>query len=368
MKVRQKSDDKRLIHFDFLRVISMTFVLLGHVLQRYYVVGFTNTLGFTILYSVSLSLFFFTSGYFIKRCKTLKELGVYLFKLIATYLFPAYLFTVLSIFLLPRFAEFNFSYWMNELYLRTDTFYWFFLTLFFINAFIAIVYYLMTLIIKKPGLKWDLIKFLLTLVCVSAYAQVFVYIYQQPELGPATLASNQLLYYLPLSFIGFSLCIFTPYYKNYKHLKLIRILLFVVSTTSYIIALSFFPDWLGGLNGSFLDIFYRILGSIAGVVSYYLLALFLARFSLIKSLSRIAKYSGPLYLVHVFLIRLIYEYMPRPTVFDQTTILFICLWTILFYLGSLATTILLVEFPITNMLLFGNFKHQWRDKKLIANK
>ena len=54
MKVRQKSDDKRLIHFDFLRVISMTFVLLGHVLQRYYVVGFTNTLGFTILYSVSL--------------------------------------------------------------------------------------------------------------------------------------------------------------------------------------------------------------------------------------------------------------------------------------------------------------------------
>ena len=130
---------------------------------------------------------------------------------------------------------------------------------------------------------------MLTLVCVSAYTQVFVYIYQQPELGPATLASNQLLYYLPLSFIGFSLCIFTPYYKNYKHLKLIRILLFVVSTTYYIIALSFLPDWLGGLNGSFLDIFYRILGSIAGVVFILFTRVIFSAVSLIKSLSRIAK-------------------------------------------------------------------------------
>ena len=356
MKRQDIKKPQRLVHFDFLRVISMSFVVIGHVMQRYYVVGFKNTIGFAVFYSVSLALFFFSSAYFIKKAETLKDLLIYLLKLIFTYLVPAYLFTVLSIFLLPRFADYDFGYWMNELYLRTDTFYWFFLTLFFINAFIAIAYYVTSLLIKKKSLLKDIFKAGLITLLLIAYAQVFIYMYNNPELGPGTLASNLLLYYAPISLVGFLLAIFNPYYKKWKYLNAFRAGLFVVSLFSYLLALIYYPNWLEGLSGSFLEITYHMLGSLAGVLVYYLLALYLTRFKPIKILSRLAKYSGALYLVHVFLIRLIYEYMPRPNVFDNTTMLFISLWTIVFYLGSLGLTIILVEFPVTNLLLFANLK------------
>jgi len=356
MKRQDIKKPQRLVHFDLLRVISMSFVVIGHVMQRYYIVGFTNTIGFAIFYSVSLALFFFTSAYFLKKAETLKDLLIYLLKLVFTYLVPAYLFTVLSIFLLPRFAEHDFGYWMNELYLRTDTFYWFFLTLFFVNAFIAISYYFTSLLIKKKSLLKDIFKAGLITLLLIAYAQVFIYMYNNPELGPATLASNLFLFYAPISLVGFLLSIFSPYHKKWKYLNAFRVGLFVVSLSCYLLALIYYSNWLEGLNGSFLEITYHMLGSLAGVLVYYLLALYLTRFKPIKSLSGLAKYSGALYLVHVFLIRLIYGYMPRPSVFDNTTMLFICLWTIVFYLGSLGFSIILVEFPVTNLLLFGNFK------------
>ena len=358
MKQGKVKNPKRLLHFDVLRLISMSFVVILHVLQRYYEIDFTSTIAFSFLYSVSLGLFFFSSAYFIKKCESFKDLLAYLLKLIFAYIFPAYLFTVLSIFLLPRFADFNFGYWMRELYLRTDTFYWFFLTLFFINAFIAIAYFIASQIIRKKNLKAHITIVLIIALLLSAYAQIFVYIYNAPDLGPGTLASNLFLYYAPIAFLGFAIGVFNKYYQKWKHLNLFRTILFIFSTFSYIISLIYFPNWLEGLNGSFTDIFYRLLGSIAGIISYYLLANYLVRFNIVRKASYFAKYSGPLYLVHVFFIRLINEYMQRPSVFDGTTILFLTIWTLVFYLGSLGVSILLVEFKPTNLLLFGIFKKQ----------
>ena len=48
MKRQDIKKPQRLVHFDLLRVISMSFVVIGHVMQRYYVVGFKNTIGFAV--------------------------------------------------------------------------------------------------------------------------------------------------------------------------------------------------------------------------------------------------------------------------------------------------------------------------------
>lgn len=335
-------------------------MVIGHILQRYYVVNFTSTVGFAVFYSVSLGLFFFTSAHFIKRAKTLKELLLYLLKLIVTNLLPAYLFTVLSIFLLPRFADHNFGYWMRELYLHTDTFYWFFLTLVLINGFIAIGDYLISLLIKKDSLQNSLIRIGLLIILSVAYAQIFIYIYHNPELGPMTLASNLFLYYFPISLVGFSIKLLSPYYVKWKHVKTLRLIALLLCFFAYLLALINYQDWLSGLNGTFLDITGRMLGTLAGTLVYYFLSIYLVKFAIVKKLSAYAKYSGPFYLVHVFILRLLYAYAPRPLMFDGTTMLFICLFTPLFILGSLGITIILVEFIPTNVLLFAKYDSVFR--------
>ena len=55
---------------------------------------------------------------------------------------------------------------------------------FFINAFIAIAYYVTSLLIKKKSLLKDIFKAGLITLLLIAYAQVFIYMYNNPELGP----------------------------------------------------------------------------------------------------------------------------------------------------------------------------------------
>src|SRR5574344_2870433 len=107
---------KRISYLDLLKFIAISFICFAHVLQRYYYPNFVHTIGFSILYSVELSIFFFVGGFLAKRPTSIKELLSYLLKMIVTYLGPAYLFTCLSIWLLPQFAEQNFSYWMGVLF------------------------------------------------------------------------------------------------------------------------------------------------------------------------------------------------------------------------------------------------------------
>ena len=360
-QIFKREDKKRSDLFDFLKLIAMSYVLIGHVLQRWYVSNFTSSIGFALFYSVSLSLFFLVGGFFVNRSSTLKGLLKYLLKLLVLYIVPAYLFTCLSIWFLPRFADHDFAYWMNELYLRTDTFYWFFLTAFFINAAIAISFYVGQLLFKKINLLNDVLITATIIVLLIAFSYIFIHIYNHPDLGPALLSANMLLYYLPISLCGFLIKTFAKYVEKWRGLKILRLVIFAISLIGYSISLFYFQNWIVGLSGSFLDVFYRLIGSLCGVLTYYYLSLFLTSTFRLQKIAMYGKYSGPFYLVHVFLIRLLASYLPRPTLFDQSTIIFIIFLTIGFYLGSLGITIFLVEIPLTDFLLFGNYR---RLKKL----
>ena len=356
---RVNQNDKpqeRLIAFDILKLVAMSYVLFGHVLQRWYVVNFTQTVGFSFFYSVSLAIFFFVGGFFVKKATKITDLLLYLAKLFISYIVPAFLFTCLSIWLLPRFADHDFAYWMGELYYRTDTFYWFFLTAFFINTILGIGYYLTNLFFKESSLIDDLLKTMFLVVFLVIFSSVFIYIYNANDLGPGTLSANMFLYYLPIAFLGFLLATFKKYFASLKKIKFLRITAFAISSSIYIVGLWHYQNWLGGLNSSFNEIAWRMIIACAGVISYYYIALFVERFTIIQKVAKYAKYSGPFYLVHVFLIRLLATYLPRPEVFNNGTMLFIVFLTVGFYIGSLGITMLMVDFPFTNLLFFGDYK------------
>jgi len=309
-------------------------------------------------YSVSLGLFFFSGGFFIKRTRLLKELGFYILKTLITYLVPAYFFTCLSIWTLTQYETHNFGYWMMILYKYTDSFYWYFLTACFINIAIAIFCFLSHLVFRKEDRKSDTFRWLFVLTLLAGYVWIFIAIYNKwfEGIGPKCLSSDMLLYYLPISFIGFSMAILFPYIKKNKVTSLISLYLTFFCFLVWISVVIIFQDnWFQGLSGPFIDIFWRWLGSLAGIFFFYQLAKYLSRFQIIKKISSLGQYSGPFYLIHVYFIRLIYSYFELPAFYQWYEHLLIIGGSLAFFAISLPVTIALVKMPYTDMLLFANF-------------
>ncbi|MCB9498368.1 MAG: acyltransferase family protein [Bacillales bacterium] len=348
--------NNRIPYLDLLKFIAMTFICFGHVLQRYYVVGFTQTIGFAILYSVELGIFFFVGGYLAKKPKKLKILLLYILKMFITYLIPAFLFTCLSIWFLPRFEGNNFAYWMNQLFYYTDTFYWYFLVAFLLNVGIAASYYFSQLIFKKEGLKYDIMRSVIILVLMGLYSLIFIYIYNSPTLGPKCLSSDLTLYYISIVFIGSMFSTFHKYFENIKSRHLIRGAIFLVCLAGYITSLYYFSNWFTVLDTPFKDISTHMLGSLAGTICYVYLAFYLSKLTFVSKVSVLGKYSGPFYLVHVFFIRLLYSFSSRPIDMVPSAILYVMIFMIIFYFGSLVVTIILVKIPYTDIILFMNYK------------
>ena len=146
-------------------------------------------------------------------------------------------------------------------------------------------------------------------------------------------------------------------------LSLITWITFGLCLVGYIISLVFYPDWLTGLSGSFLDIFYHVLGSLAGTIVYFILAYYLSKIGWIAKLSSLGRFSGPFYLIHVFFIRLIRSYVSRPTSLDGGMTIFVISFMFIFYFASLLLTWVLVKMPLTDLLLFFDYR---RGKELLA--
>ncbi|OQA78386.1 MAG: Acyltransferase family protein [Tenericutes bacterium ADurb.Bin239] len=355
-----RTDNKtknRIPVIDLLKLTAMLFICIPHCLQRWGSPNYTATLGFSLFYSVALPLFFFSSGLLIKRATSIKELVIYVIKTICVYLIPAYFFSCLSIWTLPRFTllEKDFGYWMNEMYLRTDTFYWYFLVAAFINVFIAIAYYFIALI-KKDGLRWDMLKSSILIILSSAYLLIFLYIYNRDDLGPGCLSANMVLYYFPLTLFAFIFNTFKPYLSHLSKVKILKGIGALVALAIYVPILIVYRNWLPNLSGSFMIIATLWLGSLSGTLLYYYGLAYLSKFIIAQKISYFGRFSGPFYLVHVYLVRLFATYITRPTLFDSPTIMFVTFLTIIFTVGSLFITIILCFIPYTDFFLFLNYK------------
>jgi len=342
--------------FDLMKLLGMCFICLGHVLQRFYTVSFPNEIGFSIIYSASLALFFFTGGFFVKRTHGLSELLLYLLKLAITYIGVGFLFTCFNIWWLPRFSDHDFGWWMRELYLRTDTFYWYFLTAAFINAAIALFYFLSNSVIKRDSLRNEVFRYVFVGILLFIYSMIFLWIYNQPDLGPGCLSSNELLYFLPISFVGFGFRSFLPFIKNQRLVRKIQFGIFSISLCCYITSLLFYPNWISGLSSDFWTITWHMFGALAGCLMYFQFFCILEKWKPLRALSRFGQISGPFYLVHVFIVRLFASYISRPTVLDGNALTFVVFLCLVFFFGSLCLTQILVTFPYTDFFLFANAK------------
>ncbi len=361
----------RLTRFDLLKLLALFLICMTHCFQRFYSnYSFLNSIFFAIPYSVSLGLFFFTGGFFVKRTSSLKELGFYILKTLITYLAPAYFFTCLSIWTLSQYGDHNFGWWMMALYKYTDYFYWYFLTACFINIPIAIFYYLSRLIFKSDGFKFDALRWLLVLLSLAGYMWIFIAIYNKnfEGIGPKCLSSDMFLFYFPIVFIGFTVAIFSPYIKKTKATSLLTFFAAILCFLIWIsIVIIFQKNWFQGLSGSFLDIFWRWLASITGVFFLYQAAKLISKYQMVKKISALGRYSGPFYLIHVYFIRLIYSFFDLPASYQWYEHILVVSGSLAFFALSMLITIALVKFPYTDILLFANFM-RYKDLPFIKQK
>lgn len=351
---------KRLSEFDLLKFIASTYVVISHVLQRI-ITGLTSTRYFGFFYSVHMSIFMFVGGYFVKRAEKFKDLILYLLKMFIYYIFPAVLFTIITVFTIERYNTHDLVYWLNEFLYRTDTFYWYTIVAYFINAAVAIGFYIANKIFKSGTFKKEVLNTLLSLIFASILLLPFVYVYIYKD--PALLATSQLIYLAPMVFAGFAFKSFAPYMSRLKtKIKLpIRITVFILALAGYAVSMYFFPNWLDMPDNQ--SLIFHMLGSFAGVLAYYYFCKLITQLNIFKKLSVFGQYSLQLYFVHVLLLRSITQYVAKVTVFDVYGITFIVSYILVIWLGSLAVTMLLSKCKYTDILLFGNYRRFEEFKK-----
>ena len=96
---------------------------------------------------------------------------------------------------------------------------------------------------------------------------------------------------------------------------------------------------------------------------YYYICVFLTKHKTFEQLSLFGKYSMPLYLIHVYLIRIITPYVNQLSEYNFYSISFLLVYMITFTVGSLFITILLCKNKYVDLILFGNIKRVLDAKK-----
>ena len=344
-------EKKRLSYMDLLKFIAMFYVIFAHVVQRVIPAG-TTKLAFGIFYSVHMSIFMFVGGYFIRRCVKLKELFKYYLKMFVLYIFPAIVFTLLTVLTMERYQSHDVFYWFKEYLLRTDSFYWYGIAAFIINALIAFSYYLVNKVFKEDELKCDIFKNIGFIVVFLIMFSPIAFIYNTPN--KPLLAINLIVEFVPLAIIGFLFKNFGKYFNDNNINKYLEIGISVICLAIYTLLLNKYPGWYGIDSAKSLVL--HQLGAICGVYVYYVIAKYLCKIKLFGDVSVYGKYSYEIYLVHVYLIRIITPYVSKVSEINFYSISFVVIYALTFALGSLGVTILLTKNKYINLALFGNYK------------
>ena len=342
---------ERLNHLDLLKFIALLFVCFSHLYQRT-VPSATQTLIFGIFYSVHMSMFMFVGGYLVKRCDSFKELGKYFCKMLMYYVYPALVFTILTVISMERYNSKSVLYWLNEFFVRTDTFYWYAISAVIINALLAIAFYLANKIIRNKSLMGDVAKNAILLVIFSLLFLPIIFIFKSET--PGMLASNLTVEFVPLAIVGFLIRSFGRYVKDCARSRIIEIAVGIICLIAYIIALINFRGWLN--KDTDVRLFLHQLGALAGVYVYYVLAKWICKIKSVMSISYYGRYSYPVYLVHVYLIRVITPYVARITEINFYSVSFVIIYALVFTFGSIVISIALTKNKYINLFLFGDYK------------
>lgn len=346
---------------DLLKYIAMFYVVITHVVQRV-ISGGASTLFFNILYTAHMPLFMFVSGYFIKRSDKFYDLIKYIFKMFMYYIVPSIVFTLITVISLPRYNNHDVLYWFKEFFLRTDSFYWYGIVALIINSLLAISYFISIKILKIKDFKSNLYQVLITLGIMGVLMLPIIFV-QQSEYK-AVLSINLLVRYIPLVILGYLFKEFGKYIKTDNKLLIFESIAIIPLFIVYYYILNKYRVIYEYSDVKML-IHMQIM-ELCIVFIYYVLSKWLCKLTFFKDLSKYGKYSYALYLVHVYIIRLITPFVSKVPDLSFNSISFIICYTLIFAIGSLFITIWLTKNRYINLLLFGDYK-PFISKKLQKN-
>ena len=343
---------KRITYLDLIKLIALTFVCFSHVYQRVVPDAINNRL-FEFFYSLHMGLFMFVGGFLIKKTSSFKEQGKYILKLMLGYLFPAILFTFITVLIVPNYANHDILYWFKEFVLRTDTFYWYFISAFIINISISSSYTLSTKIAKNKVLNISLM-IVLNILCLSVLIVLYKYI------GRDFLALDLTIFYYFIAAIGFITFFIHGYIETTQKNNIIKIITMSIAITGYIIGFILLDNWVKMSNFLIDDyhFIWYLFTSISGVIAIYTITIYLVKLRMFDILSKYGKYSKEFYLIHVLFLRIVTPYVNKIATINHYSIIFIITYSLIILISSLAFSILLSKNKYISLMLFGNITAQ----------
>lgn len=267
-----------------------------------------------------------------------------------SYIVPSVLFTILTVTTMSRYVSHNVWYWLKEFVVRTDSFYWYMIVAFILNTLLALAYY----IVYKFKFK-TIAQVCFTILFFALLAIPFYFIAYSSL--PGLLSSNIMIYLIPMFILGF----IVSYVEKHLFKKAILIPLLVISCIGYITILILKPNFVTFENN--MEFVIHQAGSICGAIMYYYICVFLTKFKLFINVSKYGKYSMQLYLVHVYIIRIITPYVNQLSEYTFYSISFLVLYMLVFLFGSLFITMLLCKNKYVDLILFGNIRRLQDAKK-----
>ncbi len=339
---------RRITYLDLIKLIALIFVCVSHVYQRT-VPNAINTKFFEFLYSLHMALFMLVGGILVKKTTSFKELGKYILKLMLSYLFPAVLFTLITVLIVPNYKNHDILYWFKEYVVRTDTFYWYFISAFIINTLLAFSYTASNKIFKKPYFSFPLMALFNALF-------IFILVILYKQLGRDVLAFDLTLFYYFIGAVGFITYYIHELVEKTNKALFIRLIVLGITLASYITGFIILRSWVKMTNFLIDDyhFIWYLVTSTAGAIATYIISMLLVRIKVIDRASVYGKYSKEFYLLHVLFLRIITPYVAKISGFTLYSVVFIICYSLVILTSTLSISVLLNKNKYISLALFGN--------------
>ncbi|MCQ2802561.1 MAG: acyltransferase [Bacilli bacterium] len=343
----------RIFKFDLLKLFAALLVILDHTMTRW-IPSIQTTQLYNFIFLTQMPLFMFIAGRLaftkLRRITDGKSLlNVFLNNVFAL-LIPFIVFSLIKSFVVNGFTIDALKYFGSCFEIPQNSV-WFLWSLFWIENFFFIGCYFSNKFLQKNesakiGLCFGII-ILLYFLCWFLYYFV----------------GNKLdLYYIFFYSIFFTFGLLITYLlENLNIFPTIKGIILLISIGSLTLVMIFHPTTILDSN-SVANVLIKIAGGFSSVIACSIVAEFLSNFKPVQYVSKCGAYSLELYIVHLFLLYG-FELAFKPVDVTAIGIFTFIIYYLVVVLASFAAIFLLKSFKPTDLILFGKFKINLKEKR-----
>ena len=308
----------RKAYLDAMKFFAIVLVVFGHCMQKY-VNNYTNTIIYNFIWLFQMPAFFFVSGYLhIKEEKVVrtKNMWKYIFKRFKAYFIPIVTFVILNTLINGSYSSFKdllltivnkFAQWPFDIHISL----WFLFVLMLYSIYSIFVAHFISK--QKSQVKKILIA--VALVCLFEIIFVSLFYFINGEFLGAKLVVYYSIYFL----FG---CIVEKIEKVNIFLELkskvnIELILCIILGIASLCICIFVKDIANFSDTNILQLIVRVFGSIATVISVFLLLKMLFNNQNNSLLSKLGQYTLEIYYIHIILNNLIIFEHASPNYYES---------------------------------------------------